>query len=65
MNSKLRYPIRLDDGKMIYTIKDEKELFIMREENIRKKLYSTSAVKKRAQSRVFLLLLWGRADMRG
>ena len=46
MNSKLRYPIRLDDGKMIYTIKDEKELFIMREENIRKKLYSTSAVKK-------------------
>ena len=32
MNSKLRYPIRLDDGKMIYTIKDEKELFIMREE---------------------------------
>lgn len=66
MNSKLRYPIRLDDGKMIYTIKDEKELFIMREENIRKKLYSTSAVKKRGfKSRVFLLLLWGRADMRG
>ena len=27
-------------------LKDEKELFIMREENIRKKLYSTSAVKK-------------------
>lgn len=46
MNSKLRYPIRLDDGKIIYTIKDEKELFIMREENIRNKLYSTSAVKK-------------------
>ena len=46
MNSKLRYPIRLDDGKMIYTIKDEKELFIMREENTRKKLYSTSEVKK-------------------
>lgn len=46
MNNKLRYPIRLDNGKIIYTIKDEKELFIMREENIRKKLYSTSTVKK-------------------
>ena len=46
MNSKLRYPIRLDDEKIIYTIKEQKNIFIMREENIRKKLYSTSAVKK-------------------
>ena len=46
MNSKLRYPIRLDDEKIIYTIKEQKKIFIMREENIRKKLYSTSAVKK-------------------
>ena len=46
MNNKLRYPIRLDDEKIIYTIKEQKNIFIMREENIRKKLYSTSAVKK-------------------
>ena len=46
MNNKLRYPIRLDDEKIIYTIKEQKKIFIMREENIRKKLYSTSAVKK-------------------
>ena len=62
MNSKLRYPIRLDDGKMIYTIKDEKELFIMREENIRKKLYSTSAVKKEGSkvgSCYGVELIWG------
>lgn len=46
MNNKLRYPIRLNTGKVIYTIKDEKELFIIREENTRKKLYSTSAIRK-------------------
>ena len=45
MNNKLKYPIRLDDEKIIYTIKDQKELFIVREENTRKKLYSTSAMK--------------------
>ena len=61
MNSKLRYPIRLDDGKMIYTIKDEKELFIMREET----LFNKCSKKRGLKSRVFLLLLWGRADMRG
>ena len=59
MNSKLRYPIRLDDGKMIYTIKDEKELFIMREENIRKKLYSTSAVKKEGSKVVYSYCCYG------
>ena len=41
MNNKLRYPIRLDDEKIIYTIKEQKKIFIMREENTRKKLYST------------------------
>ena len=46
MNNKLRYPIRLDDEKIIYTIKEQKKIFIMREENTRKKLYSRSAVKK-------------------
>lgn len=46
MNNKLRYPIRLDDEKIIYTIKEQKKIFIMREENTRKKLYSTSEVKK-------------------
>ncbi|MCQ2969562.1 MAG: hypothetical protein MJ191_05525 [Clostridium sp.] len=46
MNDKLKYPIRLDDGRIIYTIKEEKELFKKREENVRKKLYLTSAVKK-------------------
>ena len=45
MNNKLKYPIRLDDEKIIYTIKDQKELFIVRKENTRKKLYSTSAMK--------------------
>ena len=46
MNNKLRYPIRLDDEKMGFTIKEQKKIFIMREENTRKKLYSTSEVKK-------------------
>ena len=45
MNNKLKYPIRLDDEKIIYTKKNKKELFIVREENTRKKLYSTSAMK--------------------
>ena len=45
MNNKLRYPIRLDDEKIIYTIKVQKELFIVREANTRKKLYSTSDMK--------------------
>lgn len=48
MNNKLRYPIRLDDEKIIYTIKEQKKIFIMREENTRKKLYSTSAMKSEA-----------------
>ena len=45
MNNKLKYPLKLDDKKIIYTIKEQKELFIMREENTRNKLYSTSAMK--------------------
>ena len=35
MNNKLRYPIRLDDEKIIYTIKEQKNIFIMSEENTR------------------------------
>ena len=41
--------IKVEDfelDNLIYTIKEQKKIFIMREENIRKKLYSTSAVKK-------------------
>ena len=31
MNNKLRYPIRLDDEKIIYTIKEQKKIFIKKE----------------------------------
>ena len=46
MVSKLKYPIKLDEGKVIKSVKEEKIFFEEREKNIRNKFYSRSGVRE-------------------